>query len=42
LFVTTAQYNMTAAERAQDPHAGSLFSVELDDVSGLPADRFAI
>jgi sugar lactone lactonase YvrE len=42
LFVTTAQYNMTAAERAQDPNAGSLFSVELDDVSGLPADRFAI
>lgn len=42
LFVTSAQYNMTAAERAQDPNAGSLFSVELDDVSGLPADLFAI
>jgi L-arabinonolactonase len=42
LFVTSAQYNMTAAEKAQDPNAGSLFSIELDDVAGLPADLFAI
>jgi sugar lactone lactonase YvrE len=42
LFVTSARYNMTAAEEAQDPNAGSLFSIELDDVAGLPADRFAI
>jgi L-arabinonolactonase len=42
LFVTSAQYNMTPAEKAQDPNAGSLFSIELDDVAGLPADLFAI
>lgn len=45
LFVTSAQYNMTAAEKSQDPNAGSLFSIELDveeGVSGLPADLFAI
>lgn len=42
LFVTSAQYNMTAAEKADDPHAGSLFSIELDDVAGLPADLYAI
>jgi sugar lactone lactonase YvrE len=42
LFVTSAQLNMTADELARDPNAGSLFSIELDDVRGLPADQFAI
>jgi sugar lactone lactonase YvrE len=40
LFVTSAHYRMTAAEREQDPNAGSLYAVELEDVKGLPADRF--
>jgi len=42
LFVTSAAYNMTDAEKAQDPNAGSLFCIELDDVAGLPADLFAV
>ncbi len=42
LFVTSARYNMTPEELQADPDAGSLFSVELDDVAGLPADLFAI
>jgi len=44
LFVTTARYNMTPEELAQDPHAGALFSIELDDdsIQGRPADLFAI
>ncbi len=43
LFVTSARYNMTAEELAQDPNAGALFSIELDDdIEGLPADLFAI
>jgi sugar lactone lactonase YvrE len=42
LFVTSAQYNMSAEEKRQDPDAGSLFSIELDDVKGFPADLFAI
>lgn len=42
LFVTSAQYNMTAEERQGDPNAGALFSIELDDVEGLPADTFAL
>jgi L-arabinonolactonase len=42
LFVTSARYNMSAEELAADTDAGALFSVELDDVEGLPADQFAI
>ena len=42
LFVTSAQYNMTDDEKRQDPSAGALFSIELDDVEGLPADLFAL
>ena len=42
LFVTSARYKMTADELQRDPDAGALFSIELDDVSGLPADMFAI
>jgi sugar lactone lactonase YvrE len=41
LFVTSARYNMTSEELAADPNAGALFSIELDDVEGLPADQFA-
>jgi hypothetical protein len=33
---------LTDAELPQDPNAGRLFSVELDDAEGLPADLFAI
>jgi sugar lactone lactonase YvrE len=40
LFVTSAHYRMSAAEREQDPHAGSLYAVELSDVRGLPAHCF--
>lgn len=42
LFVTSAQYKMTDEERQRDPKAGALFSIELDDVEGLPSDVFAI
>jgi L-arabinonolactonase len=42
LFITSAQYNMTADEKRADPNAGALFSVELDDVKGLPASLFAL
>lgn len=42
LFITSARFGMTESELSQDPNAGSLFSVELDDVEGLPADLFAI
>jgi sugar lactone lactonase YvrE len=42
LFVTSARYNMSAAELEAEPHAGSLYAVELDDVRGLPADLFAL
>jgi L-arabinonolactonase len=42
LFVTSASYKMTDAERQRDPDAGALFSIELDDVEGLPADVFSI
>jgi hypothetical protein len=33
---------MSAEERRSDPNAGALFSIELDDVEGLPADLFGI
>lgn len=42
LFVTSARFGMTDDELTQDPNAGRLFSVELDDAEGLPADLFAI
>lgn len=42
LFVTSAKYNMTAEELQGDPDAGALFSIDLDDVEGLPADVFAL
>jgi L-arabinonolactonase len=43
LFVTSARLNMTPEELAQDPQAGALFAIELDDdVEGLPADQFAL
>jgi sugar lactone lactonase YvrE len=40
LFVTSAQHGMSAEELARDPNAGALFSVDLDDAEGLPADLF--
>jgi sugar lactone lactonase YvrE len=42
LFVTTASYRMTAAERSEDPQAGSLYCVRLDDATGVPADLFHV
>jgi L-arabinonolactonase len=42
LFITSAQIGMTEEEKRRDPNAGALFSIELDDVEGLPADLFAM
>jgi L-arabinonolactonase len=42
LLVTTASYNMSAAERQQDPQAGAVFLIDLDDVKGLPPSLFAL
>lgn len=42
LFVTSAQHGMTDEEKLREPNAGALFSIELDDVEGLPAALFAI
>lgn len=42
LFVTSARVGMSDAELEKDPYAGSLYRVELEDASGLPADLFAI
>jgi sugar lactone lactonase YvrE len=42
LFVTSARYMMTPEEDQQDTQAGSLFSVDLDDVKGAPAALFAL
>jgi sugar lactone lactonase YvrE len=42
LFVTSARYNMSPEELQADAMAGALFSIELDDVEGLPADQFAL
>lgn len=42
LFVTSANVGMSEEELRKDPHAGSLYSVELDDAQGLPADVFAL
>lgn len=43
LFVTSAHYNMTAAGRADDADAGSLYRIDFDDdTRGLPADLFAL
>jgi sugar lactone lactonase YvrE len=42
LFITSAHYKMTDAERREDAHAGSLYAIELDDVCGLRASYFAL
>lgn len=43
LFVTSANVGMSAEELAEDPLAGSLFSVQVDEgIHGVPADRFAV
>lgn len=41
LFVTSAS-NMSPEELAADPQAGGLFSVELDDIEGVPAALFTL
>lgn len=40
LFVTSANVGMSAEDLAKDELAGSLFSVQIDDAKGLPADMF--
>ena len=40
LYITSATFGLTDAQRALEPHAGSVFSVDLP-VSGLPEPRFA-
>jgi L-arabinonolactonase len=42
LFVTSAHVGMSEAELAKDPHAGSLYRIELEDAQGLPADLFGL
>ncbi len=42
LFVTSAHVGMSPEQRQLDPHAGCLFSVQIDDAQGLPAELFAI
>jgi sugar lactone lactonase YvrE len=42
LFVTSARYLMSAEEEARDPQAGSLYSITLPDVQGLPAHLFGL
>lgn len=41
LFVTSARVGMSEEELRKDPDAGSLYSVELEDAQGLPANLFA-
>lgn len=40
LFVTTSRIGLTAAERAQQPEAGSLFAIEGTGSKGLPENQF--
>lgn len=40
LFITSATFQLNEQQRAAEPHAGSLFAVDLD-VGGLPEPRFA-
>jgi sugar lactone lactonase YvrE len=42
LYVTSARYNMSDAELAGEPQAGSLYAIELEDVRGLAPDLFAL
>jgi sugar lactone lactonase YvrE len=39
LFITTARDGASAAELAHDPHAGGVFSIEVE-VAGLPSPRY--
>lgn len=41
LYITTAHEGMRAAQRANEPTAGGLFAITLDDIRGLPESRFA-
>lgn len=40
LFITTAHFGMSAWQRQQHPDSGSLYSVVLDDVQGVPENQF--
>lgn len=40
LFVTTSRVGLSAAERAQQPEAGSLFAIEGTGSKGLPENQF--
>jgi sugar lactone lactonase YvrE len=42
LFITSAEYKMSPQEKQQDPEAGSLYCIEIEDAQGLPSDCFAI
>jgi sugar lactone lactonase YvrE len=42
LFVTSANVGMSEADMKKDPHAGSLYRIELEGAQGLPADLFGI
>ena len=42
LFVTSAQYLLSAEEQRQDAQAGSLYCIDLEDVQGLPPNLFAL
>jgi sugar lactone lactonase YvrE len=42
LFVTSANVGMSEADMNKDPHAGSLYSIELDGAQGLAADLFGL
>ena len=39
LYITTARYELSEADLADQPHAGSMFVVELD-VHGVPSPKF--
>jgi sugar lactone lactonase YvrE len=41
LFITTATHKLDEAARLQQPLAGGLFSIEIQGIHGLPANRFA-
>lgn len=42
LFVTSANVGMSEADMKDDPHAGSLYCIELEGAEGLPADLFGL
>jgi sugar lactone lactonase YvrE len=42
LFVTSASVGLSEAELREEPLAGSLFSVELEDAEGVPGNYFGL